>query len=261
MTVQDVIDHILAAVPGAPREGSVDTVKIGDPSQPVSGIVTTFLATTAVIKAAAERGANFIITHEPTFYNHYDEVDWLQGDPVYTAKRRLLEDNNIVVWRFHDYWHLHNPDGITTGVLKHIGWEPYAGADELNRCEIPSMSLEELASALKQKFGAGMVRVVGDPEMACTQVGLSLGAAGGRRHIDYLSRPDIEVLVCGEAREWETTEYVRDAAEAGLKKGLIVVGHASSEEPGMVWLVEWLRPKVPGVEVTHIQAGDPFHYV
>ena len=71
----------------------------------------------------------------------------------------------------------------------------------------------------------------------------------------------MEVLVCGEVREWETTEYVRDAVQAGFKKGLIVVGHALSEEPGMEGLVSWLQPRVPDVPVTHVPAGDPFRYV
>ena len=41
-SVQDVIHTILDQIPGAPREGTVDTVKAGDPAQPVTGIVTTF---------------------------------------------------------------------------------------------------------------------------------------------------------------------------------------------------------------------------
>jgi putative NIF3 family GTP cyclohydrolase 1 type 2 len=122
-TIQDVIDIILEAVPGAPFEDSVDTFKSGDPTQRVTGIVTTFLASFEVIRRAIELGANLIIAHEPTFYNHRDEVDWLAADPVYTAKRQLLEDNNVTVWRFHDYWRLHQPDGILTGFVKELSWQ------------------------------------------------------------------------------------------------------------------------------------------
>lgn len=261
MTIQNVIDLIIDAIPGAPQEGSVDTVKSGDPSQPVTGIVTTFLATSAVIETAISRQANLIITHEPTFYNHLDEVDWLQDDPVYTAKRRLLEEHNLVVWRFHDYWHLHRPDGITMGALKKLGWQAYASPDELNLCLIPPTPLADLMLFLKETFGSPTVRVMGDPAMTCRRVGLLLGAWGGRRQIQFLGRDDVEVLVCGEVREWETTEYVRDAVQAGFKKGLIVVGHALSEEPGMEGLVPWLQPRVPDIPVTHVPAGDPFRYM
>ncbi|HEX2948671.1 MAG TPA: Nif3-like dinuclear metal center hexameric protein, partial [Armatimonadota bacterium] len=76
-TVQNVIDTIIAAVPGAPFPGTVDTLKTGDPQQTVTGVGTTFLLTVAVIERAITQGINFIITHEPTFYNHRDETEWL----------------------------------------------------------------------------------------------------------------------------------------------------------------------------------------
>ena len=78
ITIQQAIDAIISAVPGAavpgtPPQDTVDTVKIGDPAQPLTGIVTTFLATVEVIEQASQLGANLIITHEPIFYNHRDE--------------------------------------------------------------------------------------------------------------------------------------------------------------------------------------------
>jgi len=105
------------------------------------------------------------------------------------------------------------------------------------------------------------VRVVGDPAMLCGRVGLAVGAAGGRLHIKVLRHEDMDVLVCGEINEWETCEYMRDAVHAGERKALIVLGHANSEEAGMRWLVDWLRPLVPDVEITFIPAGDPFSYL
>ena len=122
MKIQSVIDTIIAAVPGAPQPDSVDVFKCGDPSHEATGIVTTFLATDAVIEKAIALGANLIIAHEPVFYNHIDNVAWLQDDPIYLAKRRLLDEHGIAVWRFHDYWHLHQPDGIITGLLRDLGW-------------------------------------------------------------------------------------------------------------------------------------------
>jgi putative NIF3 family GTP cyclohydrolase 1 type 2 len=73
-------------------------------------------------------------------------------------------------------------------------------------------------------------------------------------------RDDIDVVVCGETPEWETCEYVRDSAAAGRKKALIVLGHCDSEEAGMEYLAEWLRPLFPGVPVHFVPAGNPFAY-
>ena len=259
--IQDVIDTIIAAVPGAPREDSVDTIKTGDPTQEVTGIVTTFLATYDVIGRAIELGANLIITHDPTFYNHRDEIDWLDGDPVYEAKRRLIDENGMVIWRFHDYWHLHRPDGIITGLLKDLGWEDYAEPERPYLCSIPPMPLPELVASLKERLAISMVRVIGDPSMSCRNVGLAVGAAGGRTQIKALAHEGLDVLVCGEINEWETSEYVRDAVATGAAKALIIIGHANSEEAGMQWLVEWLQPLVPGMQITHVPAGDAFSFV
>jgi len=260
-TIQDVIDVILQTVPGAPFEDTVDTFKAGDPGQEITGIVTTFLASYKVIQRAVELDANLIITHEPTYYNHLDQVNWLEGDPVYEAKRRLLERNHIVVWRFHDYWHCHRPDGILTGMIKELGWEEHAGAENALVYSIPPVPLQELAAFLKETLDIGTVRVVGDLGMMCRRVGLLLGAIGGRAQIKLLGQAEVDVLVCGEISEWETSEYVRDAVALGKDKALIVLGHANSEEPGMRWLVEWLRLRVPDVSVTHVPVGDPFCFV
>jgi hypothetical protein len=77
LSIQQVIDLILKEIPGAPFNQTVDTIKSGDGKQLVTGIVTTMFATINVIKQAAASGANFIIAHEPTYYNQQDETSWI----------------------------------------------------------------------------------------------------------------------------------------------------------------------------------------
>jgi putative NIF3 family GTP cyclohydrolase 1 type 2 len=257
-TIQQVIDLIIGKCVDKPLQQTVDTVKTGDPSQNVRGIVTTFLATCDVIEKTASLGANLIITHEPTFYSHLDETDWLKSDPVYISKRRLIDENRIVIWRFHDYWHRHKPDGIMTGVLKELGWENYADSERHNLCTIPATSLRNLAAHLKEKLGGKSLQVVGNGEMTCRRVAFLVGAAGGRMQMLSLASPEVDVVVVGEINEWETSEYARDAACQKKNKALIILGHANSEEPGMKYLAEWLRPLLPGIKITFVPAGDPF---
>ena len=76
-----------------------------------------------------------------------------------------------------------------------------------------------------------------------------------------LRRDDVDVVVCGEAPEWETCEYVRDAAFDGQKKAMIVLGHCDSVEAGMEYLVEWLADVLPGVPAHFVPAGNPFIFV
>jgi putative NIF3 family GTP cyclohydrolase 1 type 2 len=258
LTIQQVIDLILTTIPGAPFNETVDTIKSGDGEQSVTGIVTTMFATVDVIKQAISLGANFIIAHEPTFYNHRDETPWLENDDVFKFKRDLLEKNKIVVWRFHDYWHTHRPDGVQMGVLTKLGWQKYFDAANPRMVNIPSMTVEEVIAHAKKSLGIRQVRYIGDLKQACKRVALMPGAAGGRSQIQLLTKEKPDVLIVGEISEWETAEYIRDAQAMNLSRSLIVLGHAESEEPGMEWLVSWLQPKVTGVKVIHVPSHYPF---
>src|SRR5512145_3193082 len=139
--VQQLINSILEAIPGAPFPETVDTIKMGDPAREATGIVTTFLASQSVLQKAVDVGANFIIVHEPTFYNHLDDTDWLKGDAVYQAKRQFIDEHRLTLWRLHDYWHSHQPDGIMIGVLRSLGWETYVEPVMPYLATIPAMSL------------------------------------------------------------------------------------------------------------------------
>jgi putative NIF3 family GTP cyclohydrolase 1 type 2 len=260
-TIQTIIDTILAAIPGSMTTDTVDTVKTGDSSVEVTGIVTTFLASQAVLQKAVELGANFIITHEPTFYNHLDRTDWLEKDPIYQAKRKFIDDHGLVIWRFHDNWHTHKPDGIMLGVVRDLEWEAYTDPHNPLLFHLPQTTLGQLAIQLKAGLGIHTLRMVGDPATPCQSVAFLMGAWGGENHIRYAGECDPDVMIVGETPEWETSEYMRDAVTQGRRKGLIVTGHAASEEPGMDYLVDWLSPKFPGLAIQHVPVGDAFRFV
>ncbi len=258
MTIQQVIDLILTTIPGAPFKETVDTIKSGDGKQEVSGIITTMFATIDVVKQAISQKANFIIAHEPTFYNHRDDTAWLENDQVFQYKNDLLKKHNIVVWRFHDYWHTHRPDGVQMGVLTKLGWQKYFNAENPRLVVVPSISLADLIDHSKKSLGIRQVRFIGDLTQICKRVALSPGAAGGRSQIQLLQKEKPDVLIVGEISEWETAEYIRDAQSMKLPMSLIVLGHAESEEPGMEWLVSWLQPKVSDIKVIHVPSHYPF---
>jgi len=259
-TVREVIDIILKEIPGAPFKETVDTLKSGSETQVVSGIVTTMFATVAVVEEAAKRKANFIIAHEPTFYNHLDDTNWSGQNDIVRRKQELLKKHNITIWRFHDYWHTHRPDGVGYGVLQKTGWLQYykPGNMILN---LPAASLQDIVHTLKESLGIEQLRVIGDLSQSCERIALLPGAAGGQRQIAIVEKEHPDVLIVGEVHEWETAEYIRDARQLGSKTALIVLGHSQSEEPGMEWLVDWLQPKLQGMPVRHIASGNPFKFV
>jgi putative NIF3 family GTP cyclohydrolase 1 type 2 len=258
LTAQQIIDALLADIPGAPFPNTVDTIKTGDPNTPVKGIVTTMFATNEVIGKTISLGANFIIAHEPAFYNHADETAWLGDDPALKNKQNLLSRHGIVVWRFHDGIHAHKPDGIRMGVLQALDWAKYYNADQPALTVLPKpIPLSDLIVHCKKSLHIGKLKFIGDLTQSCKKIALAPGASGGRKQIGLIQQYQPDVLICGELNEWETSEYVRDL-NYSKKIALIVLGHSVSEEPGMEWLVPVLKQKAPGIPVTHLPSGDPF---
>ncbi|REG85446.1 Nif3-like dinuclear metal center hexameric protein [Algoriphagus antarcticus] len=253
-TVGEIMDLFIAQVPRAPFPQTVDTLKSGKKDQVVIGIVTTMFATITVIRKAIELKANFIIAHEPTFYNHLDETAWLDNDPVYEFKRKLLDEHHIAVWRNHDYVHSLAIDGVQAGVVKELGWEKYYNQNAV--LNLPETTLGNLITHIKAKMNVPALRYVGDLSQKVSKVLLMPGAAGGRRQIEMLMREKPDILICGESPEWETPEYIRNANEMGIKLGLIVIGHSASEEGGSEFMAEWLRSTISGIPVFHIPSGN-----
>ncbi len=255
-TVNDIINKIKTEVKVDWASQTVDNVKAGDPKIKVTGIATTFMATMDVLKKAHARGLNFVITHEPTFYSHTDDLSAHAGDPVQEEKLKYIKDNGMVVWRFHDHIHRMQPDQIYKGVVGRFEWEEFDNGD--NTFTIPEMRLSDIVDHMEEKFGARTLRVVGNPEARFTKVGMVLGAAGSGAHFRMLANPNCELLIVGESNEWETVPYVLDAEELGYNKALIVMGHADSEEMGMQYCAEWLKNFYPDLKIEFIEAGNPY---
>jgi putative NIF3 family GTP cyclohydrolase 1 type 2 len=258
LTAAQVIDRIKSNI-GIPwREQTVDKIIVGDPETVVKGIAITMMATLDVIQRAAAAGKNMVITHEPTFYSHQDTIDQLKDDAIYQLKVDFLRKNNMVVFHFHDHWHGRRPDGIAVGMARELGWEKNADPQNPRLFTFPATPLARFAKDIEARLKIRTMRVVGDPALPIQHAIASWGNVSQFPGIPLLARPDIDVLIVGETREWEVVEYAADMVTAGRKKALIVLGHVVSEQAGMKYCAEWLKPLIPEVPVEFIAAAEPF---
>jgi len=262
-TVGQIVEKIQTSLPPVDPNRTADVLHAGDPAALVTGVAVTFQATCDVCAEAVRRGANLIITHEPTFYVD-GPTSVLDVDPVFEAKRRFIEARKLNIWRCHDAWHRRQPDGILTGMITALGWLGHQSPGDPRVLDLPApMTLRELVIHAKEKLGIASIRFVGDGQMPVRRIAYSAGAPGWSTHRTLLRHQGVDALLIGETREWETNEYVRDwtsLAPPDQQQGLIVLGHANSEEAGMKFLADWLRPMIPGVDVTFLPAGDPFQH-
>ena len=274
MTVREFIDKIIekTGVTPLPEEKTCDHLMTGSEDMEVKGVVTTFMATIDVIKETIKLGANFIITHEPTWFSGADDTEWLENDPVYLEKKKLLEEHHIAVFRFHDYMHMEKEDGIYRGFDKELNWEKYRvkAEGELGWFgavyELPETTLEELAHFFQKKMDMQVVQLVGNPKMPVKRVsvlvgGGSLGLGQENLPMRHMRQENIDVAICGDITEWTLSAYVRDAAQLGMNKGMLGVGHERSEEWGMKYLPEWLKSITGDLPVTFVDAKEPFTYI
>ena len=273
VTAQQVADRIQKALGGEWKPDAVEGIKAGDPSTVITGVVTTSLASLAVLDKAVKAGANMILTTEPAFYNHTDSrtppvqrgfgppsaapLSSPPSDAVFTGKNEFIDKHKLVIYRLSEHWRLHAPDPFAVGLAETLGWSKFADVSNPRMLTLPQMTLESMVTHVKRSLGSrGGIRVVGDPKLPIRTVALLPGSTPIQASLEAL--PKVDAILASEVREWEAVEYVRDTVDLGGKKSLTLVGRIVSEDPGMKVCAQWLKTVVPEVPSTWISAGDPY---
>jgi putative NIF3 family GTP cyclohydrolase 1 type 2 len=259
ITAAEVVTRIKANV-GIPWRDATyrDTFKFGGPATEVTGIATAMFCDFDVVQRAAKAGLNMIIPHEDTYWNDRDDVTIVSGDPLYKTKVEFMTKHNIVIFRMHDHMHGQRPDFIYVGAARALGLDSkYETAPQSHHFTIPETTLSALAADFQKRLGAKALRVVGDPNAKVSRIQLGVGYA-----TPAVNSPDVDVVVSGELQETDgaldSPEYVLDAVSLGVPKGWIMLGHAISEEQGMLEMAQWVKSFVPEVPVQLIRGGEPF---
>lgn len=273
MKIREIIDRLEKFHHPVDPEHTCDVFKCGDPDAECTGIAVTCFASIDIIKKAAERGLNLIICHEPTFYTHEDQNDWLDGNKVYEAKKKLLDDTGIVIWRDHDHMHAGPggkydfPDYIFCGIMKTLGWDNYlvGSAKKPLLYEVPETTVRELTKEIAAKLNLNGARIIGDPDGKVKKVFICEHITGrdhDSKKIMLTDKEDYDVLIPLETIDWTILEYVTDSVCMGRSRAVISVGHFNFEGAGMKYMAQWL-PEVIGcdVSVEYIQCGDIYSYI
>lgn len=270
MKVREVIDMILTEMCGETRiEPTCDIMTAGDPENEVTGIVTTFMATADVIRKASSIGANFIVTHEPTWFTGMDDTAWCENDRVYLAKKELIDKLGITIWRLHDHMHFgSSTDYIYKGLLNELDWYEYLQPDEKEPWVyvIPETNVRELAEYVKDKLEMDTVQIIGSPDMKVKRVGIlvgggSLGFGKEEMPMQVMERNDLDLMMVGDITEWTICAYINDAYQMGMNKAMLTLGHERSEEAGMKYMAPWIQERVGDIPVTFVDAREPFTYL
>ena len=240
-------------------ERTCDTLKAGDPEAEVTKVAVSMFATVDIVRAARDWGAQLLIVHEPTYYNHWDEH---KNDCFEVDKRRLIEESGLTIYRFHDHPHCTVPDIITAGEIQYLGLNgtvEYTEALGLTRLHLSApMTPRQLAKHIEDTLGIAHVRIAGAADVPCTCVSMMVGSPGGLE--EELSRDGTEIILTGEICEWSLGERVRDAAQLGYRKAILVLGHIGSERDGMKYTAQILKDRQPHLDVRYFECGEVYTY-
>ena len=246
---------------------TVDTFKSGSPDVEVKGIAVSWMSTREALARASELGCNVFVTHEPTYYNHTDDP----GDRIFKLagareKREFVEASGITIIRCHDLWDQVPDMGIPDAWGEALGFgRAVAGAGYYRVYDVSGRTAGDVARQVAtrtQAFGQQAVQLIGDPETPVSCVAIGTGAI--TQLFVYVSEfgassaHPVDLALCTDDgfTYWQHGAY---ALDVGLP--VIVVNHATSEEPGMVRLAEHLQARFPEVPVHFVPRGCLYRLV
>jgi putative NIF3 family GTP cyclohydrolase 1 type 2 len=233
---------------------TVDTFKAGDPGSEVKGIAVAWMSLQWALEKAHAAGCNLFVTHEPTFYDHWDRDQSVFEHEHARRKRAFLERTGMVVYRCHDVWDVMPELGIVDswGRGLALGGRVVATAKFYAVHEREPLTVAALAEHVARQvrpLGQDHVDVLGDPNKVVSRVGVGTGAI---TNVVQMARLGADALIVTDdgIHFWQGGSW---ALDAGLP--LLVVNHATAEEWGMRALAGYLSEQFPGVPVQHIPQG------
>jgi putative NIF3 family GTP cyclohydrolase 1 type 2 len=256
VTAQEVADRIHSRLGVEWRPQSIDGFKAGDPTRAVTGIATAVLATTDVLRRAATAGQNLVITQEPLYYAPNEEPGNRAKDPAYLAKKAVIDEHHLIVFRFTEHWNARQPNEPAKALAAALKWTSEV-PDAPQTYRIPETTLHGLAAQVRSRLPIrGGLRMVGQPRLRVRTVYLAPGTTSLVMAVTNLQKAD--AILAGEPREWEAIPYALDTWSSDRGKGLISIGRMVSEAPGMAACAGWIRSLVPEVRVESIAVEDPY---
>ena len=252
---------------------TVDRFIIGDPQTIIKKIGTCWMSDWKTCRKAVESGVNVLITHEPTFYTHWD-LDEKTGDyfasPEYTKqlylqqvekKKKWINENGLVIIRNHDTMDALKDDGIPFALGSFLGFsnsDIMASRTYYNVYRMSSQTAGTFAKKVAGKLsGIGQpgVAFYGDPDRIISSAGVGTGCICDPLEFADL-KPDLFISIDDVVRTWTQTAYAADTGNP-----LIVINHGTSEEMGMRSLNRIIKQKFPDLDVIHFNQGCTYKWI
>ena len=253
MQAKDIIKHLEDAGTWVNRQHTRDVVLAGDPEVEVKKVGVCWMMTSKALNQAIAAGVNFIITHENPFYEAstiHHQLYMQSAD----AKRKLMAENNICLYRCHDVWDKIPEVGIADVWAKTIGlpFDKRELKSFNSYAHFPATPVEEIAkkvAAAVAPYGQEAVQLYGDPKQLVSSLVIGTGAAIDINNMLMDQHADALVTSEDGCMSYGGVQYCLDN-----NIPVIRVNHAQSEIAGLESLVEYLKTNL-GVPCEYLAEG------
>lgn len=256
---------------------------VGDASRVADAILVCHSPSPEILRAAAREGRRLIIARQHPFYIYKDPLNpgraenlsgqsslswWSSGvdrleaanDRVIAAKRRLISEEGLTIYRLSTLWDAANPKQQALALAEALGMPPLPEqpAGPHIECLISPKPMDALARDISNVLRAGPIRGMGSRKQEVARVLLIPGYIETPALQNALAGRRIDLLVAGEGCEWEAVPYLKDAIDIGLSpRGVLFAGFHPTEEPGARQMMQWIARQLPRVDVRFAAAARP----
>jgi putative NIF3 family GTP cyclohydrolase 1 type 2 len=248
----------------------------GDPHIATTGAVVCYAPTVQMLKRAPAEGKNLFLCREHPYYLHgglnYPYTtdgleEALKGDPVVAAKRKLIADANLTIYRFGAKWDEFRPQAQSAALARALGFKVADAASCMRvRGVVCTLTEKTTMTALAQRAATRLSctapRIVGDMQAQVTRVAVLAGETDPKEALGrLLADPAIDGLVAGAGGTIDEVDgaiaYFRDLIASGRKIALLAVGYGPSEDPGVGEMAVWMQGVLPDVKIDWWRFTDP----
>lgn len=246
-----------------PRSAALDFdnvgLQAGRSSREVGRVYLALDATDEVIDAAAEAGADMLITHHPLIFSPLRSVT--DGDFIGRRVVKLIQ-RDISYYAMHTNYDVLGMAALSGRIFElqdaKVLMPTMEGADgpegigRVGELAQP-MTLKECCALVKHKLRLDTVKVFGDLNRSVQRFAVSPGS--GKSAVDPAIESGADVLVTGDIGHHEGL----DAVERGL--AVIDAGHYGTEYIFIEDMRQFLERHIPELDVVTAPVAHPFQVV
>ncbi len=253
MRCQDILDKIEARYP---RKYACDWDNVGllagSREREVDTVYIALDATDEVVDAASECGAQLLLTHHPMIFGGLKSVT--TDDYVGERLIRLIR-NDISYYAMHTNYDVMGMAELAADMLdlkdrrvleEVLDGEGIGRVGDLSR----SMTLEECANFVKERFGLPNVKIFGEPEKQVQRAAICPGS--GKSEAKPALSMGAEVYITGDIDHHTGI----DMADCGM--AIIDAGHYGVEHIYIADMEHFLKENCPELRVYTAPVKQPF---